>query len=90
MTDIVSNICAPVDKTYLVFDEEMVEIFHLNLSLLNKYIVIHIVPDIMFDIFLYEEQNCCYCNFVVCVLVFLLTSTCAHSRMDFSVIPFLF
>lgn len=78
--DIISNICA------LILDGDMLEIFYLNLLLLiHKYIIIHIVLNIMFDICASQEQNSFYCNFVVFVLVLLLFSKCAHSRLDFSV-----
>lgn len=30
VSDIVSNICAPIDKTDLVFDGEILKKFHLN------------------------------------------------------------
>lgn len=67
---ILLHICTPVNETDLVFDGEMWEIFHLNLLLLlRKYIIIHIVLDVVFDIYPSVEQNCCYCNFMVCVLV---------------------
>lgn len=83
-----SNICAPVDETDLVFNGEILELFNLNLLLLlHKYIVIHIISDIVFGICPSEEQSGCYCNFVVCDLVFLLSSTCAHSGLNFSVTP---
>ena len=34
VSDIVYNICAPIDEFDLVFDEEILKLFHLNLLLL--------------------------------------------------------